>query len=437
MLDLMEKATAFEAIITFHQAETLILSRIPQLVHTFPVKAPRGSGGASNPNIILLKQVLQEVYNYWVQKRSKLKRPLLRRFWPVTSTDDTNPHLVFRPREKEKYKLRKKRQNDMDAYLKLKQLRSDFDNLRVLLELVKRREELQRLHLHLQVDLFQQRLYDIIDTSGLPRCGSAVVRKQNMKRIWELPLHFGVAAGGRKAKRIRSSPPSSEALGGVPGTTGSASARSSSPFRESRTASSQDLQQKQHQAWQAQKLNVAGRNHGEPAPNFMHPLRTRESYVTSWEGVPPHFPTYENAHAQPTNVFRHRPRIGRGGRVCIDRWPLPLNEQVPPQTVLTAGLGMPLSQSEAKERLLDLLPHPIDSEAVSRKLQDQSLASLSKTFTPAASAVTATTADPNHPHGKAAAGDESDGEEVLVKLDDWVGTDDQLWGEERYAIGPV
>ena len=33
--------------------------------------------------------------------------------------------------------------------------------------------------------------------------------------------------------------------------------------------------------------------------------------------------------------------------------------------------------------------------------------------------------------------EENDGEEVVVKLEDWLATDDQLWGDERFAIGPV
>ena len=32
---------------------------------------------------------------------------------------------------------------------------------------------------------------------------------------------------------------------------------------------------------------------------------------------------------------------------------------------------------------------------------------------------------------------ENDGEVVLVKMQDWIDTDDQLWGEERFAIGPI
>jgi enhancer of polycomb-like protein len=48
------------------------------------------------------KTVIAEVWGYWVAKRQRLKKPLLRRFWPVTSINDSNPHLVFRPREKER-----------------------------------------------------------------------------------------------------------------------------------------------------------------------------------------------------------------------------------------------------------------------------------------------------------------------------------------------
>ncbi|KAH8057222.1 hypothetical protein JL722_6870 [Aureococcus anophagefferens] len=52
-------------------------------------------------------------------RRSKLGKPLLRRFWPKTAPTDTNPHCVFRPREKERYKLRKHRKND-EAVKRLK-----------------------------------------------------------------------------------------------------------------------------------------------------------------------------------------------------------------------------------------------------------------------------------------------------------------------------
>ena len=198
MLDLLEKATGFETIITTDQAERLVFSKIPQFTHMFPYKAPAG--------VVTSKHVVGDIYNYWVQKRSKLKRPLLRRFWPVTASDDTNPHLVFRPREKEKYKLRKKRQNDMESLRKLKQLRNDFQKVRVLLDLVKRREELNRCTIQLQEEWFEQRMSDVIDTSGKPR-HSPNLRRDEVERLLDTPRYFNIkgGSGNRKKKRKRGS----------------------------------------------------------------------------------------------------------------------------------------------------------------------------------------------------------------------------------------
>lgn len=38
---------------------------------------------------------------------------------------------VFRPREKERYKLRKHRKNDLDSFRKLQQVKKDFEKVRV------------------------------------------------------------------------------------------------------------------------------------------------------------------------------------------------------------------------------------------------------------------------------------------------------------------
>jgi hypothetical protein len=50
-----------------------------------------------------------------------------------------------------------------------------------------------------------------------------------------------------------------------------------------------------------------------------------------------------------------------------------------------------------------------------------------------------TTAASANPSAAAMSGDaeENDGEEVLIKVSDWLDTDDQLWGEERFAVGPL
>eukprot|EP00753_Platysulcus_tardus_P014591 PLAT4404.1.p1 GENE.PLAT4404.1~~PLAT4404.1.p1 ORF type:complete len:311 (+),score=140.79 PLAT4404.1:112-1044(+) len=114
-------------------------------------------------------KLVAEVHAYWLQKRTRLSKPLLRRFWPATSSNDTNPHLVFRPREKERYKLRKHRKNDMESFEKLQQLRRDCDRARQLLDVVRQREIVKKQQLLLQEEVFKQAVYDLTDSSGRRR----------------------------------------------------------------------------------------------------------------------------------------------------------------------------------------------------------------------------------------------------------------------------
>ena len=103
MLDILEKATGLNPVISQagdfwivptavsvfthcgwlqEQAENILTTRLGMQ----PTSASR--------------EIVADVYQYWIEKRGQYQKPLLRRFWPVTSIDDTNPHLVFRPREK-------------------------------------------------------------------------------------------------------------------------------------------------------------------------------------------------------------------------------------------------------------------------------------------------------------------------------------------------
>ena len=388
MIDLMEKQTAFDMIITATAAETLFQKRIPILFRIFPLK----SGNDDRPSV---REVVHDVHNYWMQKRSKLKRPLLRRFWPPTSSDDTNPYHTFRPREKDKYRLRRKRQNDAEAYRKLKQLRKDFDNLRAVVDLLKCREELQRSSTRLQVELFQQRLYDAIDTTGLPRTAK-YAKPHEVKASLQTPTHFDVIKGGRAILQ-----------------------RTGGPVPESSSTTQKKIAPVESQEGQTSKANIAGINGGEPAPSFLHPMPSREGYVTSWDTISPHVTSYVNSHAEPTFRFRHRPRVGRGGRLCIDRLPQPMHTTLQPTTFLTAGRGMPFASS-SKKSLLDLLPQPLDRKTISQTIHELSIAAIKEDFD-------AKQGDP----------DNNEAEEVMVHAEDWLETDDQVWGEERYSIGPL
>jgi hypothetical protein len=145
-------------------------------VQSQAVKFAKENVGISNA------QFAEDVYRYWMQKRTRLRKPLLRRYWPATAVNDTNPHMVFRPREKERcvgacrrgatcrrgvtcrrgavahcrYKLRKHRKNDMEAYEKMKQLRDELDSARSLVADLRQRERLKKELLVVGGDIFEQ-----------------------------------------------------------------------------------------------------------------------------------------------------------------------------------------------------------------------------------------------------------------------------------------
>ncbi len=449
MLDLLEKATALETIITLAQAERLILSKIPSILQIFgytnatgPTKNSNGNeGNASkqqnekNNQTVSVRTVIQEVYNYWVDKRSKLKKPLLRKYWPVTASNDTNPHMVFRPREKEKYKLRKKRQNDLDAFKKMKQLRLDFLKVRVLLDLVERREKLNKCIFDMQSDWFEQRLYGMVDTSGLLR-ESDRLSFDEVEEALNVPKYFDTQHidRGKKRKRKKSNIVSSKGrsrLGPSPvPISGNTDLSQSGNFTKHANAN-------QVQTNNLPKQICADQNN---PPMLLHPLKTRDSYATSWENAVPFIPSYVNSQPTPTMRFRHRPRIGRGGRVIIDRIPRPCNPNVPSINVFTSGTGAQMTNHE-NNRMLDLLPEPLNTKRVSRRIEEIAAAALGDDDDQTGSK--SINRAPSLPTAAAAAGtstqiDESNNTEyVVVKMCDWIETDEQMWGPEISTLGSV
>jgi hypothetical protein len=276
--------------------------------------------------------------------------------------------------------------------------------LRTALGLVKRREELKRTKTQLQIDLFQQRLYDAIDTSGRPKVSTT--SKIAVKCELEDNTSALMDLQGRKNKRSRNT---TVAGGRALDASGVGQARAIAVGRQG-TLDGQE----------GSAFNVAGRDFGEPAPNFLQPLHTRESYVTSWHEAVPNVATYVDSHLEAPTRFRNRPRIGRGGRLCIDRLPVPVNPAFEPPTVVTVGKGLP-NYTEPKERLLDLLPKTLNHLVASRQIESICMAAVRDDIDRAG-------------HSMAIDQDENDGAEVLVDANQWLETDEQCWGEERYSI---
>ena len=306
----------------------------------------------------------------------------------------------------------------MDAYRKMKQLRKDFDKVKVLLDLVLRRERINQLMVETQMDWFDQHIYDMTDTSGLPRVSDRL-DKEIVDQVLVVPKIFDTKDidRGKKKKKKR----------------GGTDSRSASPAPEV------GVNGELSTGAGAVKIasTVAGENNGFPAPLYTQSLESRQSYVTQWDNVTgvPAITSYVDTHPLPTFRFRHRPRIGRGGRVVIDRYPCPGHPDITPMNVFTVGDGLGRSgdKVEPAERLVQLLPKPLDQGKLSRRIESICAEAINDDEEDVP-------ADKSSISSAAGAGtdtDENDGDIVLVPLEDWLETDEQLWGEERFAIGPI
>ncbi|XP_046404617.1 enhancer of polycomb homolog 1 [Ischnura elegans] len=129
---------------------------------------------------ILLKEdddLTIAVYDYWLNKRLKTQHPLIPQMKSEgrvgsgssagggsSASAASNPYLAFR-RRTEKMQTRKNRKNDETSYEKMLKLRRDLVRATTILEMVKRREKLKREYLHLSIEVFEKR-YNAADFCG-------------------------------------------------------------------------------------------------------------------------------------------------------------------------------------------------------------------------------------------------------------------------------
>lgn len=114
--------------------------------------------------------MVKQVREYWLAKRKKLGKPLLRRYWPETPCNDTNPHLVFRPREKpEKYRLRKHRKNEIDVTQRLSLLSTILHQSLELTKDIEKREYLKFRKIVLVNEILEQKIYEVEHPDGPER----------------------------------------------------------------------------------------------------------------------------------------------------------------------------------------------------------------------------------------------------------------------------
>jgi enhancer of polycomb-like protein len=105
------------------------------------------------------RRFAKDVYAHWKNQRLlKGNRPLLPslKFEKNLDTDDADPYVCFRRREVRQ--VRKTRGRDAQVTEKLKKLRKDLEDARALMANVRRREALQREQLQIDKIIFEQRM---------------------------------------------------------------------------------------------------------------------------------------------------------------------------------------------------------------------------------------------------------------------------------------
>lgn len=119
------------------------------------------------------------VYDYWLNKRLKVGHALILEVKGEKRDGSTtnNPYVAFR-RRTEKMQTRKNRKNDEASYEKMLKLKRDLTKAVTLLEMIKRREKSKREGIHLTIEIFEKR-FQMGDFSGqvLREC-EELVKKQ-------------------------------------------------------------------------------------------------------------------------------------------------------------------------------------------------------------------------------------------------------------------
>uniref|UniRef100_A0A3P8TF84 Enhancer of polycomb homolog n=1 Tax=Amphiprion percula TaxID=161767 RepID=A0A3P8TF84_AMPPE len=111
--------------------------------------------------------LLKSVYDYWVRKRKNCRGPSLVPQVKQEKRDgstNSDAYVAFR-RRTEKMQTRKNRKNDEASYEKMLRLRREFSRTVTILEMIKRREKSKRELLHLTLEVVERR-YQMGDFSA-------------------------------------------------------------------------------------------------------------------------------------------------------------------------------------------------------------------------------------------------------------------------------
>ncbi|XP_036428364.1 enhancer of polycomb homolog 1 isoform X1 [Colossoma macropomum] len=137
---------------------------------------------------LLLKEddeLIREVFEYWSRKRKSCKGGSLTPVVKQEKRDGSStgdPYVAFR-RRTEKMQTRKNRKNDEASYEKMLKLRRDLSRAITILEMIKKREKSKRELLHLTLEIVEKR-------NGLPDFGTDIMTEAlaMAKPIYKIPI---------------------------------------------------------------------------------------------------------------------------------------------------------------------------------------------------------------------------------------------------------
>ncbi|XP_045682710.1 enhancer of polycomb homolog 2 isoform X2 [Phyllostomus hastatus] len=136
--------------------------------------------------------LIKAVYDYWVRKRKNCRGPsLIPQIKQEKRDGSTNndPYVAFR-RRTEKMQTRKNRKNDEASYEKMLKLRREFSRAITILEMIKRREKTKRELLHLTLEVVEKR-YHLGDYGGEILNEVKINRSEKELYVTPAALHNG------------------------------------------------------------------------------------------------------------------------------------------------------------------------------------------------------------------------------------------------------
>lgn len=255
--------------------------------------------------------VLMAIYNYWKAKRDKWQKPILRRLQPPPPVNDTNPYNVFRPREKA-HRLHtrrmQRRENSVQSFEKLRQVRRNFDQAKTILKAMTKREEKKRELMECEISLQRAQIKCKHETQHdedgfmmpgfLPTHKSTSIKRgDDDHAAGQLANSMELANGHARIRPVLTqTPPVTDAM----------------PMIEVTDQTKRDL--KRNQGHQRGRINR--RDPQEPILLFTRHLDPERLAAAGI--VPPPDPPIQNGATAPP--YRFHGRIGRGGRIVFDRW---------------------------------------------------------------------------------------------------------------------